>query len=193
MATATAEPDKTAEENGGTEKVKKPIPGKVLVLFVGLPIILIGAAAAFFVPKLLGGGDEPEAGAESAYTEAAPAEGAGEAAPAPKIADAPPHYFELPEMLVNLRDVAPGEPGYLKVTIALEFRGAAAKDETARLNAVAPRISDRCQVFLRQLRDADLEDAADLDRVREELLRRINFAIAPLAADDVVFKQLIIQ
>jgi flagellar FliL protein len=54
-------------------------------------------------------------------------------------------------------------------------------------------VLDAFQIYLRELRPEDLEGSAGILRVKEELLRRINLAIQPPLATDILFKEVIIQ
>ena len=62
-----------------------------------------------------------------------------------------------------------------------------------QLEAVMPRIIDNFQVFLRELRVEDLSGSRGTARIKEELLTRVNVAVAPARVDDVLFKEMLIQ
>lgn len=173
-------------EDAAEAKPKKKLPGKIIVLFIAVPL-LIGAivAAVVFAPGMF---RTPQ---KMALERAAQAQ--ADAAAPQQALPTPPTYFELPDMTVNLSGVEEGRPSYLKVTVALELRVQNPEEVTAQLNALSPRLIDRFQTFLRQLRPEDLDDAASMARLKEEMLRRVNLAIAPVQADDIVFKQLLIQ
>ena len=47
--------------------------------------------------------------------------------------------------------------------------------------------------FLRELRPTDLEGSAGLYRLKEELTRRVNIAIAPNHVNAVLFKEIVVQ
>jgi flagellar FliL protein len=52
---------------------------------------------------------------------------------------------------------------------------------------------DTFQVFLRELRPTDLEGSAGTYRLKEELTRRVNTAIAPGRITAVLFKEMLVQ
>jgi flagellar FliL protein len=56
-----------------------------------------------------------------------------------------------------------------------------------------PRVEDIFQVFVRELRASDLEGSGGVHRLREELLRRVNVAVAPTRVEAVLFKDVIVQ
>lgn len=105
------------------------------------------------------------------------------------VATAPPVYFDLPEMTVNLSSIDQ-RPQYLRAKISLEM-----SDERTRaaVEQVLPRVLDAFQVYLRELRSTDLEGSAGIYRLKEELVRRVNLAIHPAEINAVVFKEIIVQ
>jgi len=153
--------------------------GKKLVLFVVLPLLLLvgvagGAYMAGLLDPLLG---VPEAGQAPEATEAHP------------VPAGPSVYYELPEMLVNLNS-AGKKTNFLKILVNLELENA---DAVPQIEAVLPRIIDSFQVYLRELRIDDLRGSAGLYRLREELLLRVNAAVAPVKVKDVLFKEMLVQ
>jgi len=153
--------------------------GKKLVLFIVLPLLLIvgGLAGAYFaglLDPLLGGAEEDTAAVE---------ENVGEAIVGPTI------FYDLPEMLVNLNTTA-RKSNYLKISISLELN---AEEDIAVLEAVLPRVIDNFQVYLRELRIEDLQGSAGLQRLREELLLRVNTAARGANVKDVLFKEMLVQ
>ena len=56
-----------------------------------------------------------------------------------------------------------------------------------------PRIVDQFQVYMRELRVEDLNGSAGMARLKEELLMRVNAAVAPTQVRDVLFQQMIVQ
>lgn len=110
---------------------------------------------------------------------------------APAIAAAkPPAFFDLPDVLVNLSNTGSERTQYLKVKLVLELPDAGV---VAQIQPVMPRVLDAFQVFLRELRPADLEGSAGVFRLKEELTRRVNVAIAPTKINAVLFKEFVVQ
>ena len=56
-----------------------------------------------------------------------------------------------------------------------------------------PRVMDAFQTYLRELRPSDLDGSAGLYRLKEELTRRVNAAIAPSRINAVLFKEIVVQ
>ena len=61
------------------------------------------------------------------------------------------------------------------------------------IEEMMPRIVDNFQVYLRELRVEDLKGSAGMYRLREELLKRVNVAVAPVKVNDVLFKEMLVQ
>ncbi len=113
-----------------------------------------------------------------------------EAAPA-EAAVKPPIFVDMPDVLVNLSSGGGSErTQYLKVKIALEL-----PDEKvqAQIQPVMPRLMDTFQTYLRELRPTDLDGSAGLYRLKEELTRRVDAAIAPSRINAVLFREIVVQ
>ncbi|MCG8360440.1 MAG: flagellar basal body-associated FliL family protein [Kiloniellales bacterium] len=155
----------------------KGLAGKKLVLLIVLPIVLLlaGGAGIFFSGLLDGllGGSPPEEGAEAQEQQVA----------------APAVFYELPEMLVNLNSSG-NASAFLRLSVSLELRPGV---QPAVLEKVLPRIVDNFQVYLRELRVEDLSGSAGLQRLREELLKRVNAAAQSNVVKDVLFKEMLVQ
>ncbi len=157
------------EEGGG----KKKMSGKVIVLFIALPALVVigGIVGGLFAFGILGGGDQE--GADMAMVEEAE----------------PPVFYDMPEFLVNITTDS-GPTRYLKMRVSLEVPSTEILSE---IELLMPRVVDGFQVYLRELRPEDLEGSAAIVRMKEELLRRLNLAVEPHEVRDVLFKEVIVQ
>ncbi len=165
-------------------KPKRGLSGKKMVLFIIVPLFLIlggGGTAAYlmgFLDSLLG------------VEEVVEGEGLqGEEGQVAEEAGTPSTFYDLPDMLVNLNSSSK-RASYLKVSIALELRD---EDVAKELEAVIPRIVDQFQVYLRELRVEDLQGSAGLQRMREELLLRVQTASKSDGVRDVLFREMLVQ
>jgi flagellar protein FliL len=103
----------------------------------------------------------------------------------------PPVFLDMPDVLVNLSNTGGGDrTQYLKVKVVLELPDQAL---SAQIQPVMPRLMDTFQTYLRELRPTDLDGSAGLYRLKEELTRRVNAAIAPARINAVLFKEIVIQ
>lgn len=182
-----------AEEAEGQEgqegTAKKSFNLKFLLMFVIAPVLVLalaGGGAYFF---LFSGGEET---ADAAHGEgggehgSADGHGGGEGEHGAAAAAV---FFDLPEILVNLAG-GEGRPSYLKLSVALELPNA---ETQHAIEPLMPRVVDNFQVYLRELRIEDLQGSAGLFRLKEELIRRVNLAVAPSQVKDVLFKEMLIQ
>lgn len=158
--------------------VKKLLGNKKLLIAGGAGLLLLllgGGAGAYF---LIFSGD-----AQSSTDKPADGEAQAPIVP-PQVA-----FYDVPDIIVNIQS-ADGSPAYLKLSASLELDTA---EEKAGISALAPRIVDQFQAYLRELRIDDLKGSAGVMRVKEELLRRTNVAAAPYRVRDVLLKQMIVQ
>ena len=109
-----------------------------------------------------------------------------EATPAAK----PAVFVDLPEVLVNLSNTGTDRTQYLKVRVVLELPDQLLMQQ---IQPVMPRVLDTFQTYLRELRPTDLDGSSGLYRLKEELTRRVNAAIAPNKVSAVLFKEIVVQ
>lgn len=102
----------------------------------------------------------------------------------------PAVFVDLPDVLVNLANAGGDRTQYLKVKIVLEVPDQALAQQ---IQPVMPRVMDAFQTYLRELRPTDLDGSAGLYRLKEELTRRVNMAIAPSRINAVLFKEIVVQ
>lgn len=195
-ATPPAEGDGVEGAEGAPKK--KKMSGKMLVLFIILPAILVlgggGAAAYLLLSKPSGeahaeeggGHGKAKGGGHGESAEAAPVEGPN----GTTITQGEGVVFVgMPEMLVNIQG-PDGRPAYLKLKLTIE-----APDDAAvtALTEAVPRVTDQFNGFLRELRTDDLAGSAGAYRLRLELLRRVNLAIAPVQVNAVLIEEMLVQ
>jgi len=158
------------QAEGGAAEAAAPAPKgklKLMIAAAGLLVILGGGASWFFFFRHHG---------EEVHAEAPP----------PK----PPVFVEVPDLLVNLVG-APGERvQYLKVKVVLEVKE---EKQVEAIKPTLPRVTDIFQTYLRELRPSDLNGSAGLFRLKEELTKRVNAALAPSEVNAVLFKEIVIQ
>lgn len=190
MAKVSAKPegeDAPEEGEGAAAPAKKKWSLMSLLLFVGAPAVVVigGGVGAYLI--LFSGGDETQTADGAGHGEAhgqVSADGHGPAGDMPHAA-----FFDLPDVLVNLASGG-SRPTYLKLAVALELPDA---ETQHAIEPLMPRVLDNFQVYLRELRLEDLQGSAGMFRLKEELVRRVNLAVAPAEVKDVLFKEMIIQ
>ena len=164
-----ADEDKTEGGEGAAAAPAKKGKLKLIIAAVGL-LVIVGAGAGGWFVFMRGHGEEQHA----------------EAAPPPK----PPSFVDIPDMLVNLVG-APGERvQYLKLKLVLEIKE---EKQAEAIKPALPRVTDLFQTYMRELRPSDLNGSAGLFRLKEELTKRVNLALAPNQVNAVLFKEVVIQ
>lgn len=168
-------PEGEAKKGGGLKLV--------LIVVAGLVVAGGGGAAAWFL-GLLGGG-------KSEAAAAAHPEGGAEGHGTPAVDPPPPQvsFVDLPDVLVNLKS-SNKRPRFLKLKVALEVKDARAAEQ---VRALTPRIMDGFQLYLRALDADEIQGSNGMLTLKEELLARINQAVAPSRINDVLLKEILVQ
>ncbi|MGN8548917.1 flagellar basal body-associated protein FliL [Bradyrhizobium elkanii] len=161
-----ADEEKTDSGEGAAAPKKGKL--KLIIAVVGI-LVVLGAGAGGWFFFMRGHGEEQHA-----------------EAPPPK----PPSFVDVPDMLVNLVG-APGERvQYLKLKLVLEVKE---EKQVEAIKPALPRVTDLFQTYMRELRPSDLNGSAGLFRLKEELTKRVNLALAPNQVNAVLFKEVVIQ
>jgi flagellar FliL protein len=153
------------------------LPRKLQLIAVGGLLVVLGGGGAayyFLTPKPK---TPDEAALASVQTQAA------------NLPAATAAFFDIPDIIVNIQ-TPDSAPAFLKLSVSLELDKAESK---AAIEPVLPRIIDQFQTYLRELRVEDIRGSAGVMRLKEELLRRVNLAVAPTPVHDVLLKEMIIQ
>ena len=164
--------DSEGEAEGGEQGAEKAAPKsrfpfKLIAMVLGGLVLAVGLGTGAYM--LFGHSHESKA-----------------AVPVAK----PAVFVDLPEVLVNLSNTGSDRTQYLKVKVVLELPDPLLMQQ---IQPVMPRIMDTFQTYLRELRPTDLDGSAGLYRLKEELTRRVNVAIAPSKVNAVLFKEIVVQ
>jgi flagellar FliL protein len=170
--TQTMDADEAATTPLGTAAGNPSKGGrKKLIIIVAAAVLVLGGAggAAYamgFLGKLTGSKDV-----------------------AATAATATPGAIDLPEIVANL-NAGSRRTAFVRIKARLEL---ADKADQTMATAAAPRIQDLFQTYLRDMRPEELRGSAGTYRLREELLARVNIALAPARATDILFIELLVQ
>jgi flagellar FliL protein len=166
----TAEAAKAeTDEDGEGPAPKRKLPIKLIAMAVGGLVVLGGAGTGGYMFFSHRSAESHKAEAEK-----------------PK----PATFVDMPDVLVNLANAGNERTQYLKVKVVLELPDAAL---IPQIQPLMPRVMDAFQTYLRELRPTDLDGSAGLYRLREELTRRVNAAVAPSHVTAVLFKEIVVQ
>jgi flagellar FliL protein len=158
------------QEDGASKSEEAAAPKSKLKLIIAASVVLLlvgGGGTWFFFFR----GHAEEAHAE---------------APPPK----PPNFIDLPDMLVNLVGLPGERVQYLKVKVVLEVKE---EKQVELIKPALPKVTDIFQTYMRELRAGDLAGSAGLFRLKEEMTKRVNLALAPNQVSAVLFKEMIVQ
>lgn len=156
-------------------RVRVRTPGKYVVLFLFAPVIVVAFGAGIWLNIV----SQRSALAALEYRKM---ENGAKAA-----------YFTLPEFLVDLSPDDDGRTAYLKMRVSISLGDGDANATAKQIEAVKPAVVERLTFFLRELRPEDFEGSEGMAQVKREMLRRVNLAIAPSTASDVIIEELVIQ
>jgi flagellar protein FliL len=169
---AQSEPEAPDAEEAKAAPAKRILPLKLIIIAVA-GVIGLGLIAGGYHFLFAGHGKSEAAAAAEA--------------PSGK----PVVFLDLPDVLVNLSASNGSErTQYLKVKVTLELPN---ETTSAQIQPLMPRLMDAFQTYLRELRPSDLDGSAGLYRLKEELTRRVNAAIAPSRINAVLFKEIVVQ
>lgn len=170
---------------------KKKLSGKTLVVLAGGAVVAI--LVLIGVMSLFGGDDDGESDEDPEIARLA--EEAAERREKALLEqdksneDLSLLFVELNEQRFNLNTGGQGR-SFLSAKIVLEVDR---ESYRADIEAKMPRILDEFNTYMRELRPEDLDGAAGIFRLKEELLMRINQAVAPTRVKDVLFQQFLVQ
>ncbi|HXI08360.1 MAG: flagellar basal body-associated protein FliL [Bradyrhizobium sp.] len=167
MAENEAEGGAAADAGEGAPSKKGKL--KLIIAAAGFLVIIGGGIGGWLL--MSGGGHGEEKHAEAAHAK-------------------PPSYVDVPEIMVNLVSLPGERVQYLKVKLVLEVKE---EKQVEAIKPSMPRVSDIFQTYMRELRAGDLNGSAGLFRLKEELTRRVNAAVAPQQVSAVLFKEIVIQ
>lgn len=158
-----------------TNGVRVRMPGKYIVLILFVPVALVALAAGVWLNMV----SHRSAVAAVEYRKS---ESGVETA-----------YFALPEFLVDLSPDLNGRTAYMKMRASIVLDNEASADTAETIAALQPVVMERLTIFLRALRPEDFKGSEDMARIKREMLRRVNLAIYPANAGEVVIEEIVIQ
>ncbi|MFC3126158.1 flagellar basal body-associated protein FliL [Pseudoroseomonas globiformis] len=147
------------------------------------PVVLAatGAGVWFLVPGAADTARRLAGLAPNETTEAAVA------APAPAEM-LKPVFVEYPEMTVTLPNG--GRPRQLRLKLAVEIQAGLAPEAQPEL--MSPRVYDSLVLYLRTLRDGEMDGALAMERLRGDLHRRLELVLGPNTVRDVLITAFVV-
>lgn len=209
MADEDLEEDKGVEGEGGDEGAEGADASeeegdgkkKLIIAIVGVIVLLLGVGAGLYFTGMLDGvlgketaehveeGHGDEHGAPDDHGAKEDHGGGGDDGHGGGHGDATSAFVVVPTMNISLNS-DDGVPRYLRLSVQLELKN---PDDAPAVEAVMPRVIDRFQTYLRELRVKDLRGSGGIYRLQMELLWRVNQAAAPVEVKDVLFQEILVQ
>lgn len=162
------ETEEELDEDGNPIPKKAKGGKKKIILLLVILIVVGGGVGGLFFLGIIGGGAEEKVVEETQERTI---------------------YFDMDEFLVNLNN--PGnQVSFLKTIITLELPNQKSFNE---VQSIMPKVRDTFQIYLRELRNSDLQGSAGLQRLRTELLLRLNTQLEDGKVNNILFKEIIVQ
>ncbi len=181
---------------------------RLIIIIAGAVVLLLGAGAGLYFSGIIGGGSSVEAedgehgdGHGDEHDDTEEADGAakddGHGKDKGKDDDdgggssngGDGMFLAVPTMNISLNSEG-GPPRYLRLAVQLELHD---PKDLPKIEAIMPRVIDKFQTYLRELRVKDLKGSGGVYRLQMELLWRVNQASAPVEVKDVLFQEILIQ
>lgn len=147
--------------------------GVGIIIVVGVVILVAGAGVGLtvtgFLPKLLG--LKPPEGTLAAQEEKAK----------PKEPLTPERYYDMPPTIISLETQGHGNR-ILQLGLSLLMEN---REDAGKMHSYIPILVDAVQVYVRSLPISETASVAKLSSHREEMLARINAAIAPIKVEEI--------
>lgn len=169
-----ADENKSIEETLDEDQNEQPKNKRKTPLIIGTILILAIAGGGLFASGILS--SQEELSAEEEIIDG-------------QVIKKEVTYYELPEFLVNL-NTGGKQVKFLKMKVTLELPN---QSSLKTIEPKLPRVRDSFQIYLREIRAEDLQGSAGMERLKEELLLRINKEVYPTKVNNVLFKDILVQ
>jgi flagellar FliL protein len=94
---------------------------------------------------------------------------------------------DVPEMVVTVPNG--GRPRQLRIKFSIELAQTA--PALPPMEVLTPRVYDALLIYLRTLRDGDIEGSLAVDRVRGDIYRRLTLVLGPGVLQNVLITSLV--
>ncbi len=141
--------------------------------------ILLGLLLMLLLAAAVGGG-------VLAYRSLRPPGASPGQTPGPGVAIGP--IYRLDPFTVNLAD--PGRSRFLRVVLQLELDAPSA---AAELDSIEPRVRDATLTLLSSKRSGELATVGDKERLRNEIIHRLNGLLSGGKVIEVYFTEFVVQ
>lgn len=98
-------------------------------------------------------------------------------------------FYKLDDITLNLNAEGP-KSRFLKLGLTLVLLK---EEDIVRIESRIPRIIDNVTAYMRELKPEEMTGSANFYRVRENLLMRVQVAVAPVKVTEILFSSVLIQ
>lgn len=175
----------TKPEDPGAEAQPKR-RSKVLLLAVVAALLLGGGGFYVVYSRLIDLRFLGSGGGQAAHGETAAENGAGDLSEAHHPA-AETAFVALDPLVISLGPQSPSR--HLKVVLVVETP----RDRSAEVDAVRPRIVDMLNVFLRAVDEREFELPQAMERLRAQMLRRVQLVSPEGAVLDLLIQEFLLN
>ena len=98
-------------------------------------------------------------------------------------------FYKLEDITLNLNPEGP-KSRFMKLGLTLVLLN---EEDIVRIESRIPRIIDNVTAYMRELKPEELAGSANFYRVRENLLMRVQVAVAPVKVTSILFNSALIQ
>ena len=98
-------------------------------------------------------------------------------------------FYKLEDITLNLNAEGP-KSRFLKLGLTLVLLK---EEDIVKIEALIPRIVDNVTAYMRELKPEEMAGSANFYRVRENLLMRVQVAVAPVKVTNILFNSALIQ
>ena len=98
-------------------------------------------------------------------------------------------FYKLDDITLNLNAEGP-KSRFLKLGLTLVLLN---EEDIVKVELLLPRIIDNVTAYMRELKPEELAGSANFFRVRENLLVRVQVAVAPVKVTGILFNSVLVQ
>ncbi len=98
-------------------------------------------------------------------------------------------FYKLDDITLNLNAEGP-KSRFLKLGLTLVLLN---EEDIIKVESRLPRIIDNVTAYMRELKPEELAGSANFFRVRENLLVRVQVAVAPVKVTNILFNSVLVQ
>jgi flagellar basal body-associated protein FliL len=187
--------EKKGEENPKAQESNEESPGKsVLPWIIMAIVVVVCAGAGFGLCRLLAGSDTDKS-TDSPQENSSTQDAKSQSNPEANLGDGKTWYHPLEPIATNLNE--PGSTRYIRVALTLEISSEVKQDEGKKLlEQKNPILTNLLNIYFKGLSLEDIRTDKDMRRIQYQILDALNEELFPDAKPQIkkiLFKEFAIQ